>query len=152
MTEPLSWTETRWRCPRCRRTTYHPQDVAHHYCACCGSEDGLLPKDCPCPPLKLTDEDWRQLEREWRQALERLRRLVATQERQGTLSQRRFQRILRASLEVDQAFQAYHRAHATLAGEGVEGPTRADGSTSTPPLEEEVPHALEARQEPPDHQ
>lgn len=47
--QPPSWT-----CPRCHRATYHPQDVRLHYCACCGSEDGLLPKLCDCPPANPT--------------------------------------------------------------------------------------------------
>lgn len=35
-----------YRCERCQRTMYHPDDVANRYCPCCGSADGLLPKDC----------------------------------------------------------------------------------------------------------
>jgi len=31
-------------CPLCRRKTYHPKDVEHSYCPCCGSAD--LPKNC----------------------------------------------------------------------------------------------------------
>jgi hypothetical protein len=33
-------------CPLCGRMSYHPKDVENRYCSCCGSADGLLPKDC----------------------------------------------------------------------------------------------------------
>ena len=35
-----------WHCPWCMRSTHHPDDVRNRYCPCCGSADGLLPKDC----------------------------------------------------------------------------------------------------------
>jgi hypothetical protein len=35
-----------YRCGWCHRVTYNPEDVMASYCSCCGSADGLLPKDC----------------------------------------------------------------------------------------------------------
>jgi hypothetical protein len=43
----LDWYDkVGYRCVRCQRITYHPDDVRQRYCPCCGSADGLLPKDC----------------------------------------------------------------------------------------------------------
>lgn len=35
-----------YRCGLCQRVSHNPNDLAERYCSCCGSEDGLLPKDC----------------------------------------------------------------------------------------------------------
>lgn len=43
-------TDTSITCPRCRRTSYHPSDVAERYCGACGmwhvdmAETSLLPE------------------------------------------------------------------------------------------------------------
>jgi len=44
---PLTWYDrVGYRCVWCQRISYHPEDVRASYCPCCGSADGLLPKDC----------------------------------------------------------------------------------------------------------
>jgi hypothetical protein len=44
---PVEQTDIpRYRCDWCGRVTYLLADVEHEYCSCCGSADGLLPKDC----------------------------------------------------------------------------------------------------------
>ena len=35
-----------YTCGFCGRTTYLEADIRNHYCPCCGSADGMLPRVC----------------------------------------------------------------------------------------------------------